>query len=161
MLGSSGEAEEVVQEVFMYVWERHEIIDETTASPAYLYRAARNGALNRIRRHRVEQRWRGKEAAQASEYADETASRDVEYDELVEAVQQAIERLPERCRQVYTLSRQEHLTYREIAETLDVSVKTVEAHMTRAFRRLHEMLGPLLSSILLIAAGLGRGGIGF
>lgn len=160
MLDSPEEAEEVVQQVFAYVWEHHDVVDEATPSRAYLYRAAHNSALNRIRRHRVEQRWHDAEAVQEPETVAPSAGDEIEYQELAQAVQRAIERLPERCRLIYTMSRQEQMTYAEIATALDLSVKTVEAQMSRAFRLLRQMLRPLLSGALLIATGLGSGGGG-
>jgi len=58
ILGSPAQAEELVQDLFLWVWERCLAIDESTPSRAYLYRAAHNAVLNRLRRQRIEQRWR-------------------------------------------------------------------------------------------------------
>ncbi len=156
MLGSQSQAEDVAQEVFMYVWTRVDVIDETFPSPAYLYRAAHNAALNRIRHVRIERRWaEGQPAPQA---APATIADDFAHDQLVEAVQRAIGDLPERCRLVYTMSRQEELTYHEIAAALGLSVKTVEAHMARAFRHLRAALAPHLLGIgLIVTTVLGAG----
>jgi RNA polymerase sigma-70 factor, ECF subfamily len=141
ILGSPAAAEEVVQDLFLYIWERHEVIDASTPSRAYLYRAAHNAAVNRLRRRRVESRWAEKQAA--TEAAPVTADEDMGLEELSLAVARAIERLPERTRLVYTMSRQNGLSYQEIASALGLSIKTVEGQMARAFRLLRAALAPL------------------
>ena len=143
ILGSPAQAEELVQDLFLWVWERCPAIDESTPSRAYLYRAAHNAALNRLRRQRIEQRWQ-EEQPDAEPSSDSAPAVELEHDELLGAVQGAIERLPPRCGLIYTMSRQEGLTYQEIADALDLSVKTVEAQMTRAFRLLRKALAPHL-----------------
>ena len=149
ILGTDAQAEDVVQELFLYIWDRHEVIDEATPSRAYLYRATHNAALNRLRHEQVERRWAEGEGKPREE-GGATAADELEYGELAMAVRQAIERLPERCRLVYTLSRQERLSYPEIAATLGISVKTVESQMTRAFRQLRAAIGPFLAGITLL-----------
>ena len=143
ILGSPAQAEELVQDLFLWVWERCLAIDESTPSRAYLYRAAHNAALNRLRRQRIEQRWR-EEQPDTELASDSAPAVELEHDELLGAVQGAIERLPPRCGLIYTMSRQEGLTYQEIADALDLSVKTVEAQMARAFRLLRKALAPHL-----------------
>lgn len=155
IVDSRAVAEEIVQEVFLYIWERHERIDESTPPRAYLYRAARNAALNRLRRQRMEASWADKAAAEAMgsfEPADP-----VEQDELVRIIDDAINQLPERCRLIYTMSRQENLTYAEIAAALGLSVRTVDTQMTRAFRMLRERILPFLSGAALMLLGTSAG----
>ena len=152
ILGSPARAEELVQDLFLWVWERCPVIDESTPSRAYLYRAAHNAAINRIRHERIEQRWREEQPdAEPSEFP---PAAELEHDELLGAVQDAIERLPPRCGLIYTMSRREGLTYEEIANALDLSVKTVEAQMARAFRLLRKALAPHLLASVLVLAGL-------
>jgi len=147
ILGSPAAAEEVVQDLFLYIWERHEVIDASTPSRAYLYRAAHNAAVNRLRHRRVERRW--VEAEGAAEPAAPMVDDELGLEELAQAVTRAIERLPERTRLVYTMSRQENLSYQEIAAALGLSIKTVEAQMARAFRLLRAALGPFLGCVLV------------
>jgi RNA polymerase sigma-70 factor (ECF subfamily) len=155
LLGSLAQAEEVVQDLFMYVWTHHEAIDETTPSRAYLYRAAHNAALNRLRHQRVEQQWAVRQPLTLMVPA--TAPDELARDELAVVVQEAIRALPEKCRLIYRMSREEELTYQEIALALGLSVKTVEAQMARAFRHLRVAVGPhLLGGAMLIAAIGGR-----
>lgn len=155
ILGSPAQAEELVQDLFLWVWERCPAIDESTPSRAYLYRAAHNAALNRLRHQRIEQRWR--EEQPDAESAESPPAVEFEHDQLLGAVQGAIERLPPRCGLIYTMSRQEGLTYQEIADALDLSVKTIEAQMARAFRLLRKALAPhLLASVLVLTGLAGR-----
>jgi RNA polymerase sigma-70 factor (ECF subfamily) len=74
----------------------------------------------------------------------------LEVEELAQQIDQAIDQLPERCRLVFLLSRYEDLTYREIAEKLDIKEKTVENQIVKALKLLRKYLAPYLSSILLI-----------
>ncbi len=152
ILGSSAQAEELVQDLFLWVWERCPVIDESTPSRAYLYRAAHNAALNRLRHQRMEQRWADDQPD--AEPRESPPAAELEHDELLCAVQSAIERLPARCSLIYSMSRQEGLTYQEIADALDLSVKTVEAQMARAFRLLRRALAPQLLASVLVLAGL-------
>lgn len=147
ILGSQAKAEDVIQELFLYIWERHDRIGDDPPSRAYLYRAAHNAAINGLRHLRVERRWAEREGF-SGETAEPSAAEELDHDELAAAVTRAVERLPDRCRLIYTLSRQEQLTYQEIAKTLGLSVKTVEAQMARAFRLLRTSLAPFLSTLL-------------
>lgn len=148
-------AEEIVQEVFVLIWERYEHIGETHPSRAYLYTAARHQALNYIRHKRLEERWTDEQLT--VEQPEITVESHLDEHALIHAVQQAIEQLPKGCRLVYTMSRQENLTYQEIATALGLSVKTVEAQMSRALRLLRKSLMPFITgSILLIMSATSR-----
>lgn len=129
-------AEELVQDIFLKLWAKREQLSEIESFRTYLFRAARNQALNWLRRQKLERRWQeehsGEGEAQVSTLADEEATEQ----ELSAAVQEAIGRLPPRCREVFLLSRDGGLTYAEIANTLGISVKTVETQMGRALKAL-------------------------
>lgn len=153
LLGSRADAEEVVQDVFMYVWDRKADTEDSTRVRALLYRAARNKAIDRLRSRRTRQRLLTAEALPQRESV--TPANQLEHDELLRAVQRAIEALPERAGLVYTLSRK-GLTYEEIAESLGISVKTVENHMARAFRLLRQNLSDYLPVTLLVLTALGK-----
>lgn len=129
-------AEELVQDIFLKLWTKREQLSDIESFRTYLFRAARNQALNWLRRQKLERRWQeehaGDDEASASPLADEEAAEQ----ELSAAVQEAINRLPPRCREVFLLSRDGGLTYAEIANTLGISVKTVETQMGRALKAL-------------------------
>ena len=135
-------AEEVVQDVLLEVWRRREQLGAEDSPRAYLIRSARNRALNHLRHLRVQQK-SAPYVGGRTEDAPEGASRLVEA-ELDAAVRVAVAELPPRCREVFELSRVHGLSYAEIARSLEISVKTVEAQMGKALRTLRERLAPWL-----------------
>jgi len=154
-------AEELVQDLFLTVWRRRTELDVDSAITTYLYAAARNRALDYLARERTAQRWRdtearaagglraaprqraGREARPSTDAPDPSAPIEEELLDVLE-VQDAIGRLPPRCRLVFTLSRQHEMTYTEIAQTLGLSIKTVETQMGRALKALRARLAHLM-----------------
>ncbi len=135
-------AEEVVQDVLLEVWRRREQLGDEESPRAYLIRATRNRALNHIRHLRVQDR-STPYVATRTEVAAEGSARVVE-SELDDAIRDAVAELPPRCREVFELSRVHNLSYAEIATSLSISVKTVEAQMGKALRLMRERLSPWL-----------------
>jgi len=137
-------AEEVVQDVFLNIWAQRERWDVQGAVRTYLYAATRNCALNRPRRSELEQRW----SDGVGDEKDVTAivprvpqaNEQAELAELDAAIRRAIDQLPPRCRETFVLSRQHHLSYEQIAEVMEVSVKTVQEQIARALRALRASL---------------------
>ena len=142
LLGDGGLAEEVVQEVLLELWRTRERLVLETTLGAYLFRAVRNRALNQLRHDRIVRRSAPLLHADPATPAGEARLIEAEMDL---AVRRGIEALPPRCREVFELSRIHHLRYHEIAETLGISIKTVEAQMGKAMRELREALGPWLT----------------
>jgi RNA polymerase sigma-70 factor (ECF subfamily) len=143
LLRDRGPAEEVVQDVMLELWRRRESLTFDTSLRAYLFQAARNRGLNYLRRQRVESRGEGTIAAAMP--TPEAADSEVRETELNIAIQSAVAALPDRCREVFELSRVRGLKYSEIADELGISVKTVEAQMGKALRIMREKLAPWLS----------------
>ncbi len=144
LLRGRGLAEEVVQEVMLELWRRRETLVVEESLRAYLFRATRNRALNQLRHERVR-------VAAAPRLRVETASAATAEPNLVQqeidaALAEAMGALPPRCREVFELSRVHGLRYAEIASTLGLSVKTVEAQMGKALRILRERLASWLPS---------------
>lgn len=137
-------AQELVQDLFLRLWER---VSTPTGSLAasYLYVAARNRAVGHLRRERVAAAWAKDPACSASiaTPADETAAPLREH-ELRAALEHAVADLPERCRLVFILSRSKSLSNAEIARMLCISVNTVEQQMWRALKTLRAKLAPYL-----------------
>jgi len=131
-------AEELAQDVLLELWRRRERLAVDGAPHAYLLQATRNRAFNHLRHRRVVDR--GAVHLATDEAREATAADELVGAELETAVRQAIAELPPRCREVFELSRVRGLRYSEIAETLGVSVKTVEANMGRALKSLRERL---------------------
>jgi RNA polymerase sigma-19 factor, ECF subfamily len=133
-------AEELVQDVFFKLWSKREQLVEIDALRTYLFRAARNTALNHLRRRKLERGWEEREAARGEPAATESTDDGAASDEVQRAVESAIGRLPPRCREVFLLSREGGLTYGQIAESLEISIKTVETQMGRALKSLRHAL---------------------
>jgi RNA polymerase sigma-70 factor (ECF subfamily) len=140
---------ELVQDLFLWIWRHRHEWDVRGGLTTYLYRSARNRAISYLRRHNLEQRWREEalliDARDASRIAPNDGAERVGADDLAKAIDRAVDALPDRCRQVFTLNRQHRLSYREIAETLGISVKTVEVHMGRALAAMRRDLTDWIS----------------
>ncbi len=129
--------EDIIQEVFLKLWENKDCI-EITYIKTYLFRAAKNRVLNYLRdeenRHQLLENW-------FNQQLEERKYKDCfDIDALTKVVNRAIEQLPERCREIFSLSRKEGLSYRQIAERLGISVKTVETQISIALKRIREIL---------------------
>ena len=135
-------AEEVVQDVMLELWRRRESLAKDSSPQAYLFQSTRNRALNHIRHERVEQKSEP-ELIRQTEMSASAHSQLVE-EEIQAALKTAVSELPDRCREVFELSRTHGLKYAEIATTLGISVKTVEAQMGKALRTLRVKLAPWL-----------------
>jgi RNA polymerase sigma-70 factor (ECF subfamily) len=133
-------AEELVQDVFLKLWTKREQLAEIETLRTYLFRAARNTALNHLRRQKLERRWQEEQGMDDDPPAAFAADEETTEQEVTAAVQEAINRLPPRCREVFLLSRDGGLTYAEIARSLEISVKTVETQMGRALKSLRVSL---------------------
>jgi RNA polymerase sigma-70 factor (ECF subfamily) len=135
---------ELAQDLFLWIWRHRHEWDVRGGLTTYLYRSARNRAISYLRHARLERRWQ-EEMIRQDEYEVErshtgASDNDAGLSELSAAIDRGIHSLPERCRQVFTLNRQHHLSYRQIAETLGISVKTVEVHMGRALAAMRRQL---------------------
>jgi RNA polymerase sigma-70 factor, ECF subfamily len=141
-LRSTDAAADVAQDVFAHVWEHRAQLVIRGSVRAYLFRAARNRALNLLDHERVEARWR--EAAAAGLLPESQppmpASHRLEHAEIEAAVHAALDALPPRGREVARLRWIERLSVREIAEVLGIAVPTVSVHLTRTAKRLRALL---------------------
>jgi RNA polymerase sigma-70 factor (ECF subfamily) len=142
MLRHRAVAEEVVQDVMLELWRRRETLAVEESLRAYLFQATRNRALNHLRHRKVEHR--GEPHARGESVTPAAADALLAEEEIDVAVRRAVAGLPDRCREVFELSRVHGLTYAEIARTLGISVKTVEAQMGKALKVLREKLGAYL-----------------
>lgn len=142
------EAEEVVQSAFITVWEKRNSLQIQTSLKSYLYRMVRNGCLNVIKHEKVKQQHVAHEMA-VTEVSYESVSQKVYATELESKIAEAMKALPEQCRLVFQLSRFEELKYQEIADQLQISVKTVENHMGKALRIMREQLKEYLPLFLI------------
>ncbi len=147
-LNDGAEAEEVVQNTFVKIWERRSTIQVQTSVKAYLYSMVRNSCLNVIKHEKVK-----KEFAKDHQYVSETSRPVVEEkmisNDLESKIYEAMRALPEQCRLIFQLSRFEELKYQEIADQLEISVKTVENQMGKALKTMRLHLKEYLVLVLL------------
>ena len=142
MLHRRDVAEEIVQDVLLALWQRRATLVVEDSLRAYLFRATRNRALNHLRHAAIERK--AEPALAAVDSPEPPAPAVLVHEEIDTALRQAVTSLPPRCREVFELSRVHGLRYSEIAATLGISVKTVEAQMGKALRTLRELLAPWL-----------------
>ena len=132
-------AGEAVQAVFSRLWERREQVQVQTSLKAYLYGCVYHECLSWMRREKSRRAYRSGVVARLGNgvaRSPENASDRVEVGELEQQFQRALDELPEQCRAIFQLSRFSVLKYREIADQLGISVKTVEAQMGKALKLL-------------------------
>lgn len=145
ILPDMADAEEVVQAVFLKVWEQRATLDIQHSIKAYLYRAVHNACLNQLKHEQVKQA----HANHVKATREETHQTDrLEQQEMKREITRAINELPEKCREVFQLNRFEGLKYREVAELLGISEKTVENQMGKALKLLREKLAHIVRVII-------------
>lgn len=150
------EAEEVVQQVFIRFWELKDnlIIEKSFAS--YLYRAVRNQSLNHLKQKSIysknkdEYALKLKNAHLFVDLTEENGASSMIARELEKEISQAIDSLPQKCKEIFLLSRKESLSIKEIALRLDVSTNTVQKQISIAIARLRPLLKHYLFILLLI-----------
>jgi RNA polymerase sigma-70 factor, ECF subfamily len=147
------DAEEIVQSTFLQVWEKKETLEIRTGVKPYLYAMVRNACLNVIKHEKVKQQHIAMEMA-VGERSVESVTRTVMASELEAKIYRAMDALPEQCRLVFKLSRFEELKYAEIAEQLNISIKTVENHMGKALKIMREQLKDFLPILMMLMKGL-------
>ncbi len=139
-IGDLDESKNVVHEAFIAVWQKFETLPQDTNFKSYLYTAVRNRSLNYLRDRKQHVTLEG-----VQEGGIEGADRDMEVKELEREIELAINTLPEKCRMVFEMSRFEGLKYTEIAVKMNISVKTVEAQMSKALSVMKKQLANFLS----------------
>ena len=153
ILKDEDEAEEMVQQVFFKLWERSEHLSFSGPIAAYLYRAVHNESLNFIKHQKVKAGHQ-LHVAYSMKNKTEQASPKMIRKELENKFREALNELPEQCRTVFQLSRFEEMKYKEIADKLDISVKTVENHMGKALKLLRTKLVDFLPLLLILLSKL-------
>lgn len=129
---SKEDVEDMVEGVFEQMWQNRNALDPSRSITAYLFQSVQNRAIDFLRLERNAHT--SFEERDPNYPSSSNPIQEMLDNELTEAVAKAIDRLPKKCKAVYTLSRQEGLSYLEIADVLGISEKTVENQMSRAFR---------------------------
>ena len=130
-------AEDVVQEVFVNLWEKRNKIQINTSIKSYLYTSVRNRSLDQLKV--IFQREQKKESLYEHMNITEDISdilRQNEFQNTYEMVQEAIETLPPKCKIIFLLTREEDMTYKLVAKNFNISIKTVENQIIIAFKKI-------------------------
>lgn len=139
ILKSSEEAENITQDVFLNLWVNREKIERESSVKYYIFTIAYNSAISIIRRKLKDAHFLDY-LKSLQDLNQEPVNLQVEYNDLVERLNEIINNLPVRQREVYLLHKVEGLKYSEIAERLNISVNTVENHMSRALKTIREKI---------------------
>ncbi|MFB5944929.1 RNA polymerase sigma-70 factor [Albibacterium profundi] len=143
-------AEEVVQSVFLRLWEKRSSLTVHTSIKAFLYRSVYNESLNYHKHQKVKSAYHQHQRYVRGNDSGDDSSNRVQMKDLEGRLELALNKLPEACRTIFQMSRFEELKYREIAEQLNISIKTVENQMGKALRILRLELVDFLPILFLI-----------
>lgn len=137
---------DIIQDVFARIWEKRDQTIITGSLKAYLYMAVKNHSLNKIQ---VANRttWLDDSFEENESFTENTADNKLTLGELKDNINKAIDLLPPKCGLIFKLSRFQNLSYKQIAEALNISVKTVENQMGKALQILRKELHHFLSLI--------------
>ena len=142
------EAEEIVQGVFVKLWEKHSEIKITSSLSSYLHRAVQNSALNHLNRRKILNKYVISQNKDINiTFTD--PHKTLENIEVRQIIMRAILELPEKRREIFELSRFEGMKYKNIAKHLSISVKTVENQMTKALKYLRIVLKDHMPTLIL------------
>lgn len=147
------DSEEIVQDLFVKIWERRTELEINTSIKAYLYRSVQNYALNFLSKKKTQDRYLMIHSRQIHDDFDSDNNELIE-EELRLLLKHAILKLPEKRRRIFELSRFDGMKYSSIAEKLSISVKTVESQMTKALKYLRIVLKdytPIIVFIMLMS----------
>lgn len=135
VVSRSDVAEDIVQELFCKIWNKKESFNVSTSLKAYLYRSVYNNSIEFLRTEKLENNYK-----EFNVYDMSIDSNSETKEDLLSALNNAINELPEKRREVFKLRKLEKLSHAEIAERLDISPKTVETHIHRASLELKDKL---------------------
>jgi len=143
------DAEEIVQDVFVKIWENRSEINITDSTRAYLFRSVRNTCLNKKKHIKIREEYKAENEREIeSNFVDLNAV--INASELEIKIRNAIDKLPTERRKIFIMSRYDELKYKEIAEKLNISIKTVENQMGSALKFLRTELIDYITIFILI-----------
>jgi RNA polymerase sigma-70 factor (ECF subfamily) len=148
ILKEMDESEEIVQHLFLSIWEKRSDLEISISLKSYLYRAVHNHCLNRIKHLKIREDYQ-QYATNFYDSSYESVSQTVIKNELEIKIEEAIRKLPEQCRLIFRMSRFDELKYHEIAEQLGLSPKTVENQIGKALKLLRVELAEYLPLIII------------
>ncbi|MEJ2883612.1 RNA polymerase sigma factor [Pedobacter sp. GR22-6] len=149
MLQDEELARDIVQEVFIGLWSSLSVLNISSSLAAYLYASVRNKVLNSIRDNQVRSDYIGLFALYLDDHRNTTIEL-LEEKELLQAIEEIIQNLPSKMREVFELSRKDHLSHKQIAEQLGISEKTVKKQISNALGIMKDKLNKKENLILAV-----------
>jgi len=140
ILKSTEEAENLMQDVFLNLWENRHKVEKDSSIKSYVFTITYNSAISIIRKKSRESQF-FEYLKSIQETTERPVNEEIEYNELAKKLDEIINALPQRQKEVYMLHRVEGLKFSEIAERLNISVNTIENHMSRALKTIRKKLG--------------------
>src|SRR5680860_1043579 len=141
-------AEDIVQNVFVTIWKKRQILKDNFSIKNFLYRSVHNEFIDQYRKNRSVLTLQKKYIDALESIIEE--NQDFHLQKMMESVEDAIKKLPPKCKMIFVLSKKEGLTNLEISEHLNISIKTVENQITKAFNDLRGKLGEKYKALLFI-----------
>jgi RNA polymerase sigma-70 factor (family 1) len=148
ILKNSEDSEGVVQEAFLRIWNNRKVIDPSKSFKSYLFAISHNLIIDQLR-NRLKEREFLSHLEMHFDTGIHTVENEVDYNIIRAQVDQAVDELPEKRKQVYKLSRVEGMSHKEISEQLNISVKTVENQINLALKYLKDRLGAGALAVIL------------
>ncbi len=140
IVGSDELAKDCVQEVFLKIWRNRANWEVNYSLSVYLYRAVRNQALNKIEKRRTKRDYTQQYYEEGFHKKEEQSQLSSEKSKLIEKIWKVVTEMPDRRRMVFELHKRHGLSYKEIAEVMGITRKTVENHMGRALQDIRDKI---------------------
>ena len=140
-------SEDIVQNIFVKIWVNRKKISSDIQIKNYLYKSVYNEFIDQYRKNKPLVYLEKKHIKAVNQIVNE---KDGLLDNLILKLDSEIEKLPKKCKNIFLLNKKDGLTHTEIADHMNISVKTVEGHMSRAFKILNDSLGGKIKKILFI-----------
>lgn len=147
-------SEEIVQDIYVYLWEKKGKIKIDSSVKSYLYKSSKNKTLNYLRNEKAKLNIHKKLTKITENNFDMVNESNMDAAQLRELINQSVNSLPPKCKEIFVLSKEKELSYKEIADQLGISVKTVENQMGKALKILREILRPYYNKIFILFISL-------
>ena len=142
-------SEEIALEIFTFIWEKRKTLQVKATFKSFLFSSAKNKAISLYRKEQ-KMMFTTLDSGQSVFQDDSSSQQLMENNELREIINTAINKLPEKSRQIYLLAWEENMSHKEIAEQMGITPKTVENHVGIALRKLRESLNPYYRQIFMM-----------
>ncbi|HEY5751261.1 MAG TPA: RNA polymerase sigma-70 factor [Chryseolinea sp.] len=139
-VGDKETAEEILQEVFVALWNNRNAMDANTFLDPYLFKITKNKIFSFMRSEHVRKKYAAEFSLFAQKYRDNSLEEMMDVKDLQQVLQERIAELPDKCQTAFRMSRMEHATISQIAERMNISTRTVENYITQALRHLRTHL---------------------